>query len=99
MKNIIYIVSAYIILNIVGPIIINSIDRVYGRQIDVGLKQTVYFLKLLFLRLYGIFLLILFLPAVIETIIIKKIQPQFYYRFWQFTFIKKLNDIIMNKFR
>lgn len=72
---ILYVIGAWILLNIATPLIIASIDRLYRAKIDHTVSKTLkLFWKTILLILKGIIIFI-FIPFILVVLFVKKLFP------------------------
>jgi hypothetical protein len=78
LKIILWIVIAWIFLNALFPLLLNSIERLYQPQIDATVGRMVRGARFIFLTFFQAILIVYFAPLLLLAVIIGRIYPKFF---------------------
>ena len=75
-RYLLYIVIVWIAANAVFPLILNSVERLYQRQIDRTVAGTIRAAESFILTVIRVFLIILMLPTILVVKVFEKTFPR-----------------------
>ena len=82
-KSLFYVFIAWLLLNAIFPMFLNSIERLYKVKIDFIARGITSLLKRIILGVLQIILIIWCLPTIVLMVLLERIFPKiFTYRFW-----------------
>jgi len=77
-QTLFFILAIWLVLNVLFPLFLNSIERLFHDKIDALVKKSLHVVTLLALGLIQIFLIALFAPSILLFAIIERINPAFF---------------------
>ena len=77
-QTLLYVLAAWLVLNAIFPLFINSIERLFQGKIDALVKKSLRFVTMLVLGLIQVFLIAFFAPNIFLIAIIERIWPAFF---------------------
>ena len=78
-RHVIYIVIGWLAVNVVFPLFLKSVDRLYEKQIDRCVAGVFRATKWFLLMLLRVFLIILTLPTIVLVIIFERVWPRIFH--------------------
>jgi predicted membrane protein len=75
-RYLIYIIIVWIAANALFPLFLNSVERLYQKQIDRTVAGTIRATKSFLLFLLRVFLIVLMLPTIVLVIIFERTFPK-----------------------
>ena len=70
--ELLWIIAAWILLNVIVKLFINSIERIFKDRIDQVVKKSPYVLGVALVELFRYLLIILFLPTIVFVMLLPK---------------------------
>lgn len=77
-QTLLYVLAAWLVLNAIFPLFLNSIERLFQDKIDALVKKSLRMVKMLALGLVQVCLIVLFAPNIFLFAIIERIWPAFF---------------------
>lgn len=76
-KTLIYVILAYLIVNAVTPLLLNSVERLFQHKIDIFVKRVFSLFMFVCSKFFQFALIIFFAPNISLLWAIRKVYPPF----------------------